>query len=112
MIIIIISFGILVSLISKFLNFLISNMPTAVAPFQGATTGPGGRIRDVQAAGKGSHVIAGTAGYSLGNLFIPGYDLPWEKENENEIHPNDFAKPLEISIEASNGASDYGNVLN
>ena len=43
-----------------------------MAPFPGATTGTGGRIRDVQAAGRGAHVIAGTAGYSFGNLNIPG----------------------------------------
>lgn len=54
-------------------------------------------------------MIAGTAGYSLGNLHIPNYELPWEKENAEEIHPSDFAKPLEICIEASNGCSDYGN---
>lgn len=38
----------------------------------GATTGTGGRIRDVQAVGRGGHCIAGTAGYSVGNLQIPG----------------------------------------
>ena len=43
-----------------------------VAPFSGATTGTGGRIRDVQAAGRGAHVVAGTAGYCFGNLHIPG----------------------------------------
>ncbi len=43
-----------------------------VAPFPGATTGTGGRIRDVQAAGRGAHVVAGTAGYCFGNLHIPG----------------------------------------
>ena len=43
-----------------------------VAPFSGATTGTGGRIRDVQSAGKGAHVVAGTAGYCFGNLNIPG----------------------------------------
>ena len=43
-----------------------------VAPFPGATTGTGGRIRDVQATGRGAHVIAGTAGYSFGNLNIQG----------------------------------------
>ena len=42
-----------------------------VAPFPGATTGTGGRIRDVQATGRGAHVIAGTAGYCFGNLHIP-----------------------------------------
>lgn len=48
------------------------NFPTGVAPFSGATTGTGGRIRDVQAVGRGGHCIAGTAGYSVGNLQIPG----------------------------------------
>ena len=69
--------------------------------------GTGGRIRDVQATGRGAHVIAGTAGYSFGNLLIPGYKLDWECPSE--VYPNNFAKPLEIAIEASNGASDYGN---
>lgn len=49
------------------------NMPTAVAPFSGATTGTGGRIRDVQGVGRGGYTVAGTAGYSVGNLLIPGY---------------------------------------
>lgn len=40
--------------------------------YSGATTGTGGRIRDVQAVGRGGHCIAGTAGYSVGNLYIPG----------------------------------------
>lgn len=48
------------------------NFPTGVAPFSGATTGPGGRIRDVQSVGRGGYCIAGTAGYSVGNLYIPG----------------------------------------
>lgn len=83
------------------------NMPTAVAPFSGATTGTGGRIRDVQGVGRGGHTVAGTAGYSVGNLHIPGYDLPWEEKNW--AYPGNFASPLQIIIEASNGASDYGN---
>lgn len=45
---------------------------TGVAPFSGATTGTGGRIRDVQCTGRGAHVVAGTAGYCFGNLHIPG----------------------------------------
>ncbi|XP_026485781.2 phosphoribosylformylglycinamidine synthase [Vanessa tameamea] len=83
------------------------NMPTAVAPFSGATTGTGGRIRDVQGVGRGGHTVAGTAGYSVGNLLIPGYDLPWEEKEWK--YPNNFASPLQIIIDASNGASDYGN---
>ncbi|XP_045446470.1 phosphoribosylformylglycinamidine synthase [Melitaea cinxia] len=83
------------------------NMPTAVAPFSGATTGTGGRIRDVQGVGRGGYTVAGTAGYSVGNLLIPGYDLPWEEKSWE--YPSNFARPLQIIIEASNGASDYGN---
>ncbi|KAL2765805.1 phosphoribosylformylglycinamidine synthase [Daubentonia madagascariensis] len=83
------------------------NFPTGVAPFSGATTGTGGRIRDVQCTGRGAHVVAGTAGYCFGNLHIPGYHLPWEDLSFR--YPENFARPLEVAIEASNGASDYGN---
>jgi phosphoribosylformylglycinamidine synthase len=83
------------------------NFPTGVAPFPGAETGTGGRIRDGHATGSGSLVIAGTAAYCVGNLQIPGYFLPWE-DTSFEYPPN-LASPLQIEIEASNGASDYGN---
>lgn len=82
------------------------NFPTGVAPFPGAETGTGGRIRDVQGTGKGGFVIAGTAGYCVGSLSIPGYELPWEN---NYPCPANLASALQIEIEASNGASDYGN---
>ncbi|XP_058807082.1 phosphoribosylformylglycinamidine synthase [Phymastichus coffea] len=85
------------------------NFPTGVAPFSGATTGTGGRLRDVQGVGRGGYYIAGTAGYSVGNLQIPGYKLPWEDEHKNFEYPSNMAPPLEVLIEASNGASDYGN---
>jgi phosphoribosylformylglycinamidine synthase len=83
------------------------NFPSGVAPFPGAETGTGGRIRDVQATGRGAHVMAGTAAYCVGNLRIPGYKLPWEDESFE--YPDNLAAPLQIEIEASNGASDYGN---
>ncbi|MBI4653605.1 MAG: phosphoribosylformylglycinamidine synthase [Nitrospirae bacterium] len=83
------------------------NFPTAVAPFPGAETGTGGRIRDVQATGRGGLVIAGTAAYCVGNLLIPGYEQPWE--DRTFPYPTNLAAPLEIEIQASNGASDYGN---
>ncbi|XP_076273876.1 phosphoribosylformylglycinamidine synthase [Rhynchophorus ferrugineus] len=83
------------------------NFPTGVAPFSGATTGTGGRIRDVQSVGRGGYCIAGTAGYSVGNLHIPGYKL--SSDDDTFQYPSNFAPPLEILIEASNGASDYGN---
>ncbi len=83
------------------------NFPSGVAPFPGAETGTGGRIRDVQATGTGGLVIAGTAAYCVGNLRIPGYELPWEDASYS--YPNNLASPLQIEVEASNGASDYGN---
>ncbi len=98
--------------IKKQLNHLIftaetHNFPTGVAPFPGAETGTGGRIRDVHATGKGALTIAGTAAYCVGNLHIPKYELPWEDRSFQ--YPSNLAKPLQIEIEASNGASDYGN---
>ena len=83
------------------------NFPSGVAPFPGAETGTGGRIRDVQATGRGGLVIAGTAAYCVGNLHIPGYELPWEEKTFT--YPGNLASPLNIEIQASNGASDYGN---
>ncbi|MGW8266681.1 MAG: phosphoribosylformylglycinamidine synthase, partial [Longimicrobiales bacterium] len=83
------------------------NFPSGVAPFPGAETGTGGRIRDTHATGRGSLVVAGTAAYCVGNLRIPGYPLPWEEDASR--YPTNLASPLEIEIEASNGASDYGN---
>ena len=82
------------------------NFPTGVAPFPGAETGTGGRIRDVQGTGKGGFVMAGTAGYCVANLHIPGYELSWENSYPC---PSNLAGALTIEIEASNGASDYGN---
>ncbi len=83
------------------------NFPCGVAPFPGAETGTGGRIRDVQATGRGGLVIAGTAGYCTGNLNIPGYAIPGEVTDFN--YPSNLARPLQIMIGESNGASDYGN---
>ena len=83
------------------------NFPSGVAPFPGAETGTGGRIRDGHATGRASLIIAGTAAYCVGNLNIPGYALPWE--DSNFLYPDTLASPLDIEIQASNGASDYGN---
>ncbi len=83
------------------------NHPTGVAPYPGAATGGGGRIRDNQCVGRGGLVVASAAAYCTANLNIPGYALPWE--SDGRVHPENLASPLEILIEASNGASDYGN---
>lgn len=83
------------------------NFPSAVAPFAGAETGTGGRLRDVMATGRGAYPIAGISSYCVGNLNIPEYDLPWE--DKTFVYPSNLATPLQIQIEASDGASDYGN---
>ena len=82
------------------------NFPSGVAPFPGAETGTGGRIRDNQAVGQGGLVVAAGAAYCVDNLHIPGYEFPWE---DKWVHPSELASPLDILIQASNGASDYGN---
>jgi phosphoribosylformylglycinamidine synthase len=83
------------------------NYPSGIQPFQGATTGTGGRIRDGHATGQGSLVIAGTAGYCTAALNVPDYAIPGEPGGL--AYPFELASPLQILIEASNGASDYGN---
>mmetsp|Transcript_2387 Transcript_2387/g.3381 ORF Transcript_2387/g.3381 Transcript_2387/m.3381 type:complete len:1089 (-) Transcript_2387:913-4179(-) len=83
------------------------NFPSGVAPFPGAETGTGGRLRDVMATGRGAYPVAGVCAYCVGNLQIPGYELDWEDKSFE--YPNNLASPLDIEVEASNGASDYGN---
>ncbi|EPS62326.1 hypothetical protein M569_12463, partial [Genlisea aurea] len=83
------------------------NFPCAVAPYPGAETGAGGRIRDTHATGRGSLVVGATAGYCIGNLNIEGSFAPWEDPSFS--YPSNLASPLQILIDASNGASDYGN---
>ena len=83
------------------------NHPTFVAPFPGAQTGAGGRIRDNSAVGRGGITGIGVAGYFVGNLFIPGYTIPGEVAGRNR--PSMYASPLSILIEGSNGVSSYGN---
>ncbi|HUU17974.1 MAG TPA: phosphoribosylformylglycinamidine synthase [Sedimentisphaerales bacterium] len=83
------------------------NHPTTISADPGAGTGLGGNIRDIQGVGCGGTVLGALAIYNVANLFISGYELPWEKEYAP--HPSRFQTPLEIIIEASNGASDYGN---
>ena len=78
------------------------NFPTGVAPFPGAATGVGGRIRDNQALGRGAHVVAGIAGYCVGNLYMR--HLGEDDKGYSGIH-----SAVDTLIGASDGASDYGN---
>src|SRR3989344_4354375 len=85
------------------------NHPTLVAPFPGAETGAGGRIRDNRAVGRGGLVHVGLSGYCVGNLHIRDFNIPGETIG-GEISPR-HASPLDILIEGSNGVSDYGNKI-
>ena len=87
------------------LNAETHNFPTGMCPFPGAATGVGGRIRDTQCIGKGGHVVSGIAGYSVGNLFLDNYLLPWEKTKVDDS----YVPAKKILVNASDGASDYGN---
>ena len=73
----------------------------------GAETGAGGRIRDTHATGTGSIMGASTAGYCVGNLQLDSFRQSWE--DSSAVYPANLASPLQILIDASNGASDYGN---
>jgi len=82
------------------------NFPTTVEPFNGASTGTGGEIRDRIAGGKGASPIAGTAVY-MTSYPRPDGDRPWEKATRER--PWLYQTPEDILIKASNGASDFGN---
>ncbi len=86
------------------------NFPSGVAPFPGAETGTGGRIRDVHATGRGALKIAGTAGFCVGALHIPGFEICGEGD-ESRPHPESLALPLQVLLEESAGAWDYGNKI-
>lgn len=82
------------------------NFPTTVEPFNGASTGSGGEIRDRMAGGKGSMPVAGTAVY-MTSYPRSEEGRPWEAL----FQPRKwlYQAPEEILIKASNGASDFGN---
>jgi phosphoribosylformylglycinamidine synthase len=82
------------------------NFPTTVEPFNGASTGTGGEIRDRMAGGKGSIPMAGTAVYMTSYSRLEK-DRPWEKDLTERQWL--YQSPIEILIKASNGASDFGN---
>jgi phosphoribosylformylglycinamidine synthase len=82
------------------------NFPTTVEPFNGASTGTGGEIRDRIAGGKGAFPVAGTAVY-MTSYPRPDGSREWEKSTPER--PWLYQTPEDILIKASNGASDFGN---
>ena len=82
------------------------NFPTTVEPFNGASTGTGGEIRDRMGGGTGSWPIAGTA------VYMTAYRSPLPASPNGEAmdaRPWLYQTPEQILIKASNGASDFGN---
>ena len=83
------------------------NFPTTVEPFNGASTGTGGEIRDRMGGGVGSWPIAGTA------VYMTSYPRNTEEERTWErilpVRKWLYQTPEQILIKASNGASDFGN---
>lgn len=82
------------------------NFPTTVEPFNGASTGTGGEIRDRMAGGKGSWPIAGTA------VYMTSFSRSRPNRSWEQILPVRnwlYQTPEQILIKASNGASDFGN---
>ena len=82
------------------------NFPTTVEPFNGASTGTGGEIRDRLGGGKASLPLAGTA------VYMTSYPRTDEdREWESGMAPRKwlYQTPAQILIKASNGASDFGN---
>ena len=94
------------------------NFPTTVEPFNGASTGTGGEIRDRMGGGVGSWPIAGTAVYMTAyprlkeDEIVKNETLATVKRDWEDILPVRqwlYQTPEQILIKASNGASDFGN---
>jgi len=86
------------------------NFPTGICPFPGAATGTGGRIRDTISIGRGGKFSSGFIGYCVGNLNLTHTERELTSLNKtNVVYP--YMPPNRLLIEASNGASDYGNKI-
>ena len=91
------------------------NFPTTVEPFNGASTGSGGEIRDRMGGGVGSMPIAGTAVYMTSyprNAASPSPSEGGELREWERLLPVRewlYQTPEQILTKASNGASDFGN---
>lgn len=84
------------------------NYPTLWCPWPGAETGIGGCLRDDLAKGRGGDHRYAIAGFFIGNLFIPGYIMLWEKRARC-LDFGAMAPPLQICKDAPWGTWSYGN---
>jgi phosphoribosylformylglycinamidine synthase len=97
------------------------NHPTAISPFQGASTGAGGEIRDEGATGRGAKPKAGLTGFTVSNLMIPGAERAWENAASATApfaqrapvgaygKPERIASPLQIMIDGPLGGAAFSN---
>ena len=100
------------------------NHPTAISPFQGASTGAGGELRDEGATGRGAKPKAGLTGFTVSNLMIMNAVQPWENardvtqalaERDARAHagiygkPDRIASPLQIMIDGPLGSAAFNN---
>ncbi|MFL6711077.1 MAG: phosphoribosylformylglycinamidine synthase [Massilia sp.] len=95
------------------------NHPTAISPFQGASTGAGGEIRDEGATGRGAKPKAGLTGFTVSNLYLPGAVRPWENAAVVTAadkaaaaaygKPERIASPLQIMIDGPLGGAAFSN---
>jgi phosphoribosylformylglycinamidine synthase len=83
------------------------NHPTAISPFPGAATGPGGEIRDEGATGRGAKPKAGLTGFTVSHLEIAGWTQAWERNLPGK--PGRIASPLQIMLEGPIGAASFNN---
>ena len=83
------------------------NHPTAIAPFEGASTGAGGEIRDEGATGRGSKPKAGLTGFTVSHLRFDDAMAPWEADHHGA--PDRIASPLQIMIEGPLGGAAFNN---
>lgn len=83
------------------------NHPTAIAPFEGASTGAGGEIRDEGATGRGSKPKAGLAGFTVSHLRFEDAPRVWESDHHGA--PDRIAAPLSIMIDGPLGAAAFNN---
>jgi phosphoribosylformylglycinamidine synthase len=83
------------------------NHPTAISPFQGASTGAGGEIRDEGATGRGARPKAGLTGFSVSNLHLPDTAEPWERQPVGK--PEHIASALQIMIDGPLGGAAFNN---
>lgn len=82
--------------------------PTGICAWPGAETGIGGDLRDDLAKGRGGTHLYSIAGYLVGNLWIPGFVMPWERKAP-VFNATNMESPMKIMVDAPGGCWSYSN---